>query len=168
MTWGLRRQALCCRPYGGDSRESGAGPRRGFRRLLVLGSASRVRHRLLNVSQFLMSPESKSARNHLARWSEEPWVQVSGFTWPVACFWMRSSPTAAVARRPSSSSPGSRMLCCLAVCSPRRRPDSRLEAPGSRRACWRSCDYCRHPTESSPCPRRAFGHRIFRRRTLWA
>ena len=55
-----------------------------------------------NVSHASRSPESKPARNHRWRDSDEPWVHDSWSPLPRA-----SSPTAAAASRPSSMSPGS-------------------------------------------------------------
>src|SRR6201993_2712797 len=50
-----------------------------------------------NVLQDLMLPEVRPVLNHCARWAEVPCVNLSGITRPVACFWRRSSPTAAAA-----------------------------------------------------------------------
>ena len=45
--------------------------------------------------------------NHSTRWADDPCVNRSGATWPVDMRWRRSSPIAAAAIRPSSTSPGS-------------------------------------------------------------
>ncbi len=63
------------------------------------------------MSQALGSPLSKPFLNQFVRCSDEPCVQLSRLTRPVACSWRRSSPTAAAAARPSSRSPlSSRLL----------------------------------------------------------
>ena len=72
--------------------------------------------------------DSSPRRNQRARCADEPWVQVSGLTRPPACFCRRSSPTAAAAARPSSTSPGSRRSP-LVVRAPDARRSSRPAAP---------------------------------------
>ena len=61
-----------------------------------------------NVSQAAGSPVEYPFLNQLERCSADPCVQVSGFTAAPALAWMRSSPTAEAACRPSSMSPSSR------------------------------------------------------------
>src|SRR6266404_4557869 len=61
-----------------------------------------------------IEPESRPLRNHTMRCSELPCVKESGFTWPVAIFCSRSSPTAEAAPRADSTSPcSSRPRCCV-------------------------------------------------------
>ncbi len=60
-----------------------------------------------NVSQAAGSPVSSPRLNQRMRCSELPCVNPSGTTRPCVCFWMRSSPIALAARRPSSTSPAS-------------------------------------------------------------
>src|SRR5512140_2699062 len=63
-----------------------------------------------NVSQAPTVPSLRPRVNHSVRWLAEPCVQLSGFTrWPEAR-WRRSSPTAAAAASPFSTSPFSRMF----------------------------------------------------------
>src|SRR4051812_28786899 len=63
----------------------------------------------LSVLQALTWPLSRPRRSHWTRCCDEPCVQVSGVTWPCVLRWIASSPMAAAARRPSSTSPGSRV-----------------------------------------------------------
>ncbi len=44
--------------------------------------------------------------NHWTRWALEPWVKLSGDTYPRDCRCSRSSPTEAAAARPESMSLG--------------------------------------------------------------
>ena len=69
-------------------------------------------HQLRNVSQSSGRPESKPRLNQLTRWAEVPWVNPSGCTPCPDIRWMRSSPTAAAAPSPSSTSPASRIWRC--------------------------------------------------------
>jgi hypothetical protein len=62
------------------------------------------------VSQFAMLPDLNPPRNHCERCSDVPWVNESGLTCPVVMRCSLSSPTAAAAARPSSTSPDSKML----------------------------------------------------------
>src|SRR4029453_6999894 len=61
------------------------------------------------VSQRSGAPVSRPRRNQCTRCSDEPCVKPSGWTSPVVCSWTRSSPIAAAAFSPSSTSPRSRM-----------------------------------------------------------
>ena len=63
-----------------------------------------------NVSQLAGSPESKPLSNQVRRCSDVPWVKLSGFTRRPASRASRSSPTASVAVKASSMSPGSMMF----------------------------------------------------------
>jgi hypothetical protein len=61
---------------------------------------------LAKVSQERGSPDWYPVENQCWRCVADPWVHVSGSTRPVAARWMRSSPTAAAASRPSAMSLG--------------------------------------------------------------
>lgn len=59
----------------------------------------------LKVSQLAIVPARNPVLNHLARWSADPCVHDSLVIVPVACSWMRSSPTASAAPIASLTSP---------------------------------------------------------------
>jgi hypothetical protein len=62
-----------------------------------------------NVSHPSMRPACIPRRNHSTRCADEPCVKFSGAMRPVDMRWIRSSPIAAAAFKPSSTSPRSRI-----------------------------------------------------------
>ena len=101
----LSAALISCRSTG----QAGSSDGGGLRQKPLLARTPRLRARLNRMCRTGSSRRTRSPRsNHCWRWSDEPWVQVSGSTVMPACSWMRSSPTASAAARPSSMSPGSR------------------------------------------------------------
>ena len=108
-----------------------------------------------NVLQAFGSPLSRPRRNQVTRCSDEPCVKRSGATRPVCIRWMRSSPIAAAALRPASTSPVSRSRggCPRPARrgGPRRRRSSRPAAPARPTA--RSADRDAPTARAAPARR---------------
>ena len=82
-------------------------------------------------------PFWKPRWNHSVRWAELPWVKVSGLTVPRVMRWMRSSPTAAAAFRPESTSPGSSRLRSWVECP--QTPAKQSACSSRRTESWLAC-----------------------------